>query len=377
MTSTGIQNRYAALMACLGAGYGVLFTMLDDYRDEYGISESALGAVIGIGFFAGFLSQLVIAPLADRGHARQLVFGGMALNVTGLVLMAFSTSFLPLLAGRFVMGVGVGMAVPAIRRIVILAEPERLGNNLGRLIAADVGGFAAGPAVSALLVDPFGIPTPFLVIAGATLLVVPWVARTTVAEETAPVSQRFAVDLLRIRPFAGAVVLGSAVWLMIGAFDALWAVVLDDLDTAVWISNLGITLFALPLILLGAAGGRLSQRVGPFRVATVGLLLVAMFHAVSDGITVSSTGVAAGLVVPPERQAGGQGVLGACATLTAGLTALLTGIIYEHAGRTAAYATAAGLMVTFVAIGVTLARAAWCLRGAPAAPPAGLEEVMR
>ena len=145
--------------------------------------------------------------------------------------MAFSTSFLPLLAGRFVMGVGVGMAVPAIRRIVILAEPERLGNNLGRLIAADVGGFAAGPAVSALLVDPFGIPAPFLVIAGATLLVVPWVARTTVAEETAPVSQRFAVDLLRIRPFAGAVVLGSAVWLMIGAFDALWAVVLDDLDT--------------------------------------------------------------------------------------------------------------------------------------------------
>ena len=62
MTSTGIQNRYAALMACLGAGYGVLFTMLDDFRDEYGISESALGAVIGIGFFAGFLSQLVIAP---------------------------------------------------------------------------------------------------------------------------------------------------------------------------------------------------------------------------------------------------------------------------------------------------------------------------
>jgi MFS family permease len=396
MTSTGIQNRYAALMACLGAGYGVLFTMLDDFRDEYGISESALGAVIGIGFFAGFLSQLVIAPLADRGHARQLVFGGMALNVSGLVLMAFSTSFLPLLAGRFVMGVGVGMAVPAIRRIVILAEPERLGNNLGRLIAADVGGFAAGPAVSALLVDPFGIPTPFLVIAGATLLIVPWVARTTVAEETAPVSQRFAVDLLRIRPFAGAVVLGSAVWLMIGAFDALWAVVLDDLDTAVWISNLGITLFALPLILLGAAGGRLSQRVGPFRVATVGLLLgamfmllyglvptggamfaVAMFHAVSDGITVSSTGVAAGLVVPPERQAGGQGVLGACATLTAGLTALLTGIIYEHAGRTAAYATAAALMVTFVAVGVTLARSAWRLRGAPAIPPAGLEEVMR
>ena len=51
----------------------------------------------------------------------------------------------PLLAGRFVMGVGVGMAVPAIRRIVILGDPVNLGHNLGRLLAADVAGFAARP----------------------------------------------------------------------------------------------------------------------------------------------------------------------------------------------------------------------------------------
>ena len=100
---------------------------------------------------------------------------------------------------------------------------------------------------------------------------------------------------------------------MIGAFDALWAVVLDDLNTNEWIANLGITLFALPLILLGSIGGRLAQRVGPFRVGTIGLLggalfmalygvvptggamfAVAMVHAVNDGLTVSSTGVAVG-----------------------------------------------------------------------------------
>ncbi len=383
-------------MAFLGAGYGVLFTMLDDYRDEYGISESALGGVIGIGFFAGFLSQLTIAPLADRGHARRLVVGGVLLNVAGLVLMAVATNVVPLLSGRFVMGIGVGMAVPAIRRIVILADPDRLGNNLGRLIAVDVAGFAAGPAVSALLVDPFGIPAPFLVIAAATLVALPFVARTSVAEAAVPVRQRFAVDLLRIRPFAGAVVMGCAVWLMIGAFDALWAVVLDDLDTDVWISNLGISLFALPLIIFGAAGGRLAQRVGPFRVGTVGLLLgagfmllyglvpsggamfaVAMVHAVSDGLTVSSTGVAAGMVVAPERQAGAQGVLGACATLAAGITALMTGIIYEHAGRTAAYAVAAALMVALVAIGVRLAGPAWRLRGTVPTPPVGVVEITR
>ena len=98
--------------AFLAAGYGVLFTLLDDFRDEYGIGESALGLVIGIGFVAGFLAQVTIAPFADRGHARRLVVGGMLLNVVGLVMMAFATSIIPLLAGRFVMGVGVGMAVP-------------------------------------------------------------------------------------------------------------------------------------------------------------------------------------------------------------------------------------------------------------------------
>jgi len=364
----------------------VLFTLLDEFRDEYGISESALGVVLGVGFFAGFIAQVAIAPLADRGHARHLVLTGLALNVVGLVMMAASTTLIPLLSGRFVSGIGIGIAVPALRRIVILADRNNLGSNLGTLLAADVAGFAAGPAVSALLVGPFGIPAPFLVIAAATLVAVPFVARTHVTETVEPVTQRFAFDLLRGRPFAGAVVLGCAVFLMIGAFDALWSVALDDLETSEWIANLGISLFALPLVVFGAIGGRLAQRVGPFRIGTLGLLLgagfmlmyglvptggamfaVAMVHAVGDGLTVSSTGVAVGLVVPAERQAGAQGVLGGLQTLTAGAVAIIAGVIYDHAGRTTAYAVSAGLMVAFVAVGAWLARPAWNLRGDVAA----------
>jgi MFS family permease len=202
-----------------------------------------------------------------------------------------------------------------------------------------------------------------------------------VAEAVEPPVQRFAVDLLRSRPFAGAVVLASAVFLMSGAFDALWAVVLDDLNTNEWIANLGITLFALPLILLGSIGGRLAQRVGPFRVGTIGLLggalfmalygvvptggamfAVAMVHAVNDGLTVSSTGVAVAMVVPAERQAGAQGVLGGFQTLTAGITAPIAGVLYEHSGRAAAYG------VVLVAVGSTMARSAWSIRGSEPRP---------
>ena len=376
---------FGLVLAILAMGYGALFSMLDDIRDEYGVGESALGAVIGIGFLAGFVSQILIAPFADRGHARLLVYGGVALNVAGLLLLAAATAFVPLLAGRFVMGIGIGMAVPAIRRIVIVAEPDRIGHSVGRLLAAEVAGFAAGPALSALLVGPFGIPAPFLVIAGLTILAMPFVVRNArVAEAPEPPQQRLALDLLQIRPFAGAVLLGGAVFLMIGAFDALWAVVLDDLDTNEWIANLGITLFAVPLVAFGAAGGRLAQRVGPFRVGTLGLLLgamflmiyglvptggmmfaVAMLHAVSDGLTISSTGVAVAMVVPAARQAGAQGVLGGFQTLVAGAAAVTSGALYEHAGRTTAYAVNAALMVVMVGAGACLARSAWNLRGEP------------
>ena len=141
MEQRSVLVTFGPLTASLAAGYGVLFTMLDDYRDQYGINEGALGAIIGIGFVSGFVAQVLIGPLADRGHARRLVLAGVFLNVAGLMAMALATAFVPLLLGRLVMGVGVGMAMPAIRRIVILSEPDRLGHNLGRLLSIDVAGF--------------------------------------------------------------------------------------------------------------------------------------------------------------------------------------------------------------------------------------------
>ncbi|MSZ55125.1 MAG: hypothetical protein F2595_02535, partial [Actinobacteria bacterium] len=47
-----------------GMGYGVMFTVLDDFRDKYGIAESQLGLIVGIGFLTGFVSQIFFAPLA-------------------------------------------------------------------------------------------------------------------------------------------------------------------------------------------------------------------------------------------------------------------------------------------------------------------------
>lgn len=377
---------FGLLTGLFAAGYGVMFTVLDDFRDTYGIAESALGLVVAVGFFASFFAQIFLAPLADRGFARRLVLLGLALNLFGLVAMAFAHDVEVLLAARVVMGLGAGAALPALRRIVVLADPANLGHNIGRLLAADVAGFAVGPAISAVLVGPFGIAAPFLVIAGATLACTPVFLRMKVAEtaEDAQPTARFAFDLLRIRPYAGAICFGAAVFLMIGTFDALWVLVLDDLHTADWIANLGITLFAIPLFFLGSVGGRLAQRVGPFRVGTVGLLVgasfifsygrlpsgvaiftVSMFHALSDGLTVSASGVAVGLSAPKERQAGAQGLLGGVQTLLGGVSAIVAGWLYQHHGRATAYTVCSIAMVSLVVLGLILVGRSWSAKPVP------------
>jgi MFS family permease len=377
---------FALLTAWSAAGYGVMFTVLDDFRDEYGIDGGALGFVVGVGFFSSFIAQVVLAPIADRGHARRLVVIGLALQVLGLLGMAFGQDVIALSIARVVMGLGAGALTPAARRIVILAEPDQLGTNVGRLLAADVFGFAIGPAISVLLVDPLGIAAPFLLIAALIAASIPVVLRVHVDEtaaDEAPTA-RFAFDLLRHRPFAGAVCFGSAMFLMLGTFDALWVLVHDDLNTAEWVANLGIVVFAVPLMLLGPYGGRLAQRLGPFPLATLGLtvgaiftfaygqlptgmaiFVASMFHAVNDGLTVSASSVAVGMVAPAERQAGAQGMLGGIQTLVGGVAAIVAGQLYESNGRGLAYGACAVGMLALVTTGAWLSRSAWRMRGEP------------
>ena len=101
---------FSVLSAALACGYGVLFTIVGDFRDEYGISETAIGVLIGSGFLTAFVAQILIAPVADRGQARRLIFAGVTANVAGLLLMAFGTSLTPLLVGRLISGLGIGAA---------------------------------------------------------------------------------------------------------------------------------------------------------------------------------------------------------------------------------------------------------------------------
>jgi len=380
------QRIVFTLLLAMGASsssYGVMFTMLDDFRNSFGIAESALGLVVGVGFFTSFIGQVSIAPLADRGRARRLIVLGLGLEVLGCLGMAFGTTFITLLISRLIMGLGAGAALPALRRVIIVADPENFGSNLGRILSFEVAGFAAGPVFSVVLVAPFGIPGPFIFLAiliSSFILLISRVKIPEAAKEHHP-TERFAIDLLKNRAIASGILIGIALFFMLGVFDSLWVLVMDDMGAQSWMANLGISLFAMPLVLLGPFGGKLVQRVGPYRAGSFGMicgalfmagyglapvpalmLVVFLFHSVNDGFFVTGAGVAVGTSAPLERQAGAQGLLGGMETLAGGVAASFAGVAYDHFGRAATFIGTGAIMLALIAVARILAGSHWSVR---------------
>ena len=374
------------LLFAIGASsclYGVMFTMLDDYRNNFGIAESALGFIVGIGFFTSFLGQVSIAPLADRGRARRLIILGLSLEVIGCIGMAFGETFLILLLSRIIMGFGAGSALPALRRVIIVADPENFGRNLGRSLSFEVAGFAAGPVISVIFAEFFGIPGPFIFLATIISLFVLVISRIAVpeaSEENQP-TERFAIDLLKNRAITSGILIGVSLFFMIGVFDSLWVLMMDDLDAAQWMANVGVSVFVLPLILLGPFGGKFVQRVGPYRAGGLGMILGALFmsgyglmptpalmmvvfffHSINDGFFVTGAGVAVGTSAPLERQAGAQGLLGGMETLAGGVAASFAGVAYDHLGRTTTFIGTGAIMLVLIAVARILAGDNWSVR---------------
>jgi MFS family permease len=356
--------------------YGVMFTMLDDYRDKFSIAESKLGLIVAAGFITGFLANVLIAPYADKGHAKRLVALGILMEIIGCLIMAFGGSFPILFLGRFLTGLGGGSVDPAVRRIIILASPNEMGRNLGLSVSAGVGGFALGPVISAATADAFGIAAPFVIICVLLALVFVGVLRLHVNEANvsdAP-PQRLAFDLLRMRPILGATIIGLALFVMIGTFDSLWSIMMEDIKAPSWVAGIGITIFAMPMLFLAPLGGRMTQKIGPFKASITGLSIAACFmalygtigspyammgiglvHGIVDGLTITGGSAAIALVAPKERLASAQGLYSGLQTLLGGVTAAAAGITYEHIGRSTFWACTL-VMFAMIGTGAFIAR---------------------
>ncbi|MEM7140500.1 MAG: MFS transporter, partial [Actinomycetota bacterium] len=371
-------------------GYGSVFTLLAEFREEFGFSESGLGLIASAGFFAGFLAQISLAPLADRGHTATMIRVGVCLAAVGMFGMVVADELWHFVASRVVFGLSTGAVAPAVRRLLITRDPDGVGTTIGRLTAFDIFGFVLGPALAAVLVEIGGLRLPFIVLVVADLLLLVWVGRLDLHSEAGTRQKRPIASLLRIPTIQSALFAGVAFYLTIAYFEATWALLLDDNGAETWLIGVSLSLFTIPMIVLAPRGGRLAQERGHAPVVAVSiavaaactlaygwieilwvLLAVSLLHAIADSFTMPANQVAVARASPPDQIAAGQGLFSAMGTLVSGIVAYAAGALYESEGPEWVYTSAAIAMVVFLVAALVRDRSARSVSAGELAGEAG------
>jgi MFS family permease len=366
---------YALVSGSMTLGYGSIYTLLADLRDRFGFSGTQLGLIVAAGFLAGFLAQLLLSRLADRGRAAVMVRGGAAVAALAMLGGAVASRFWEFVLVRLLLGLGSGAVSPAIRRIVISHDPERVGANLGRLASFDVAGFVLGPLVAAVSAQLLGIRAPFFLLAAILAGVVLVTSRLDLSAGPTKEERHVIRGLLSVPKMRAALSACVAFYVTVGLFEAVWAVLLRDHGAQTWLIGLTLSTFTLPMIFLAPLGGREAQRRGPIRVVSLSiavatactfsygvlpslwmLLAMSLVHAVADSFTMPGNQVAAAIASPPEHASSAQGLLGATGLAVAGLTGLVAGFAYQHAARAVVFGGASAIMAAFLVAAVVLDR---------------------
>ncbi len=361
---------YYLIVFGMAAGLASVVTLLAEFRNNLGFSEFSIGASVAGGLGAGFIAALTLGPQADRGRAPLMLRSGLLLGLAGLIVMAVATDFWLFMLGRVLMGLAFGVAQPATRRTVIVADPQNLGRNVGRLGAFDVAGFVVGPAAAAALNAIGGFRAPFWFMAVFLALLIPtaWRAQSDTAAKD--VTRQPLSDLLKNRQLLGACSVVSAYFVFIGAFESVWILDMDNRGATQWQIGVTVTCIALPIAVLAPWGGGLAQRYGPRKWALAMITTCSIFNALfglvpgllalilltigcgfAEGIGFPSGTMLVSSSVPQSRQAAAQGLASAIEVGTAAIAALGLAAVYASAGHTAAYLTASAIMFVLLTVG--------------------------
>ena len=355
------------LAVATGSIAGII-TVLGELRDQFGFSEASIGVIVAAGFFASFVAQAGFARFADRGHGREMATIGLAMSAVALLVMVFAESVLVWSLSRALLGFAGGLVIPGLRRAATVLDPENVGENLGRLLIGDITGFVLGPVIAAAFVVVGGLRAPFLAFAIASLLFLPFVLRLPQDEGAKDTTAGLPLDLLRIQRLQGALILVFGYFVLIGAFEAVLPVMLEDRGASTTFIGIAFTAFALPIIFISTSAGRLADRVGPPKVAVIGTSVTACIAIVfgtigalwaivaamilagfSDGYGYIAGQVTVSRAVPEARQAGALGLMGAAGVLGAGMSAFPAAWLYGRVGAAGSWqiigATALGLIL--------------------------------
>ncbi len=331
-------------------GLGLVVALLAELQDKFGFPTWGLGLIAGISYLAGFIGNVTLSPLADRGHARTMLVASSLVGVVSLLWLAMATELWTFIAARALFGLADGAFFPAARRIAVTGRPDRPGAELGALMGAAIAGFLSGPLVGGLLAEAFSLRVAFIAPAVVLVLAMPIVLRLPPAKATKERSES-ALTLLRNPMIRAAILLASSEFFIIGGIEAIWARLVTDRGASTAEAGLTLTIVILPMVVLAPAVGRLADRIDPSRIAltatfllaavtplfglvnTVALtVVVGLVQSVVNSATAPSSQAMAARSSPASQIAAGQGLLDGAGLLAAGTAALPIGWFYGQFG---------------------------------------------
>lgn len=257
--------------------------LLDQIATSMGVAEQTAG-MVAVGAQVGYaLGILFVLPLADAIVVRRLV--RTLLGLTALfLLVAASAPTVPLLIAASV-ALTATTVIPQILIPVIsgMATPENRGRTIGLLQTGLILGILLSRTISGAVAQyTDSWRSPYLLAAALTsalLFLVPRLlpnTRNTAAKTGYLGLLKSLPPLLRHRPLRLSMALG---FLVFAAFSAFWATLAFHLAGPKF--GLGpaaaglFGLYGAPGAILAPVAGRLSDRLGSFRVNSLSLLAVA------------------------------------------------------------------------------------------------------
>jgi MFS family permease len=264
--------------------YSALVPLLPHYKDEFGLSKSAAGLLVGAYAAGALVAALPGGIAAARYGPRRAMLIGIGLMGAASLAFGFAGDAWTLGIARFMQGVGGSLAWAGALTWLIAASPvNRRGEMLGTAIGSAIFGALFGPVIGALA-DHVGPREVFVGLAGLTVVLAVLTLRTpgAAAEPPAPGALTRALRDFEIR---------QALWLMsvpalvFGLVGVLVPLKLDQAGwsaagiAVAWVVTAAIEMVLAPLI------GRVSDRKGrllPLRIALMGAVAVLVGFAIAD-----------------------------------------------------------------------------------------------
>ncbi|MEP0546945.1 MAG: MFS transporter [Rhodothermales bacterium] len=146
--------------------WNLLGPLAPTYRELLALSPFQVSLLVAVPALIGALARIPIGALTDRYGGRIMFTAVTALTIVPVLFLAATDAYPSLLVGGFFLGLGGASFAVGIPFVNAWVAPERRGLFLGIYGAGNV-----GTAVSGFLSPPiagaFGLPSAYLVVAGA------------------------------------------------------------------------------------------------------------------------------------------------------------------------------------------------------------------